>query len=127
MKMADFVRLKKLITLATSDNDYEALGSFRRATEIIRAYGFTWEEILDKRVTVLAEVEMVSENTISIEEELTDADFELAINSATGSFRDTLSSIYEQWQNGTLSPRQIEVVRNAAERAAERRPAGRWR
>lgn len=144
MKLNDFQRLKRLMALATSDNDHEALQSFRRATEIIRAHGFTWAEVLDRRVTVLSEVEAATEDTSvpgrdhfartyqqqpRVEDYgLTDGDFELALDGAGGSFRDTLLSIQAQWSNGgRLSPRQVEVVREAAERGAERHPGGRMR
>lgn len=141
MKLTDFQRLKKFMELATSDNDHEALAAFRRATEVIRAHGFTWAEVLDRRVTVLSEVEAATEDTSvpgpdrparprprEEADGLTDGDFELALDGAGGSFRETLLSIQAQWENGgRLSPRQVEVVRNAAERGAERHPGGRVR
>lgn len=57
-----------------------------------------------------------------------DGDFELAIGTADGSFLDTLESIHEQYERkGYLSDNQLQVVRDAAERAADRRSAERFR
>lgn len=127
MKTTDFVRLKKLMMLAANNtNDAEAIRAFRAATEIVRVHGYSWEQVMDRRVTVLSAVETGDESDTSAPKmegsvrtnDLDDRDFELALGNSSGSFRDTLESIYEQWESGrSLSPRQVQVVRNAAERA----------
>ena len=55
-------------------------------------------------------------------DEVSDADFELILDNSTGSFHDMIASIYEQWQDDReLSDRQIEVVQNAVSRLESRR------
>lgn len=123
MKVSDFLRLKKLMMLAANNtNDPEAIRAFRAATEIVRAHGYTWEQVMDRRVTVLSAVEAGDENESSApetrrENKLTEDDFETAMEGAKGSFLEMLESIYEQWESGRkLSPRQIQVVLNARDR-----------
>jgi hypothetical protein len=135
MKMADFERLKKFLTLATSENDNEALQSWRRATDLIRAYGFTWDQVMDKRIVVINGVQAAPEGSIGTHtpppmqaEPLEEEDFDMAMRGVTGDFLVTLESIYQQWQDGAhLSPKQVKVIRDAAERAACRHPGGRWK
>lgn len=130
MKISDFNRLKKMMMLAANNsNDAEAIRAFRAATEIVRVHGYTWEQVMDRRVTVLSSVEAGDESETSAPgrsgkppvstDGLEERDFELALlNIRSTTFRETLESIYEQWENDTpLSPRQIEVVRNAADKA----------
>jgi hypothetical protein len=143
MKLEDFSRLKKFLMLATSDNDAEALTSFRRATEVLRSYGFTWDDAMDRRIIVLSAVEAgdpadtgldeaasprpAGRRPAAADEEL-EQDFDMALRIAHGSFRDTLLSIQAQWEEqGWISDAQRQVVTDAAERAAERQPAGRIR
>ena|ERR1044071_2548577 len=117
MSIDNFRRLKKLLTLATSDNDNEALSSFRAATKLVASSGYTWAMVLDRVVSVVNEVEEAQE---SGDPDL-DAAFDLALRGARGDFRRTLESIREQHAaRGFLTPRQREVVLGAADRARMR-------
>jgi hypothetical protein len=134
VRLSEFQRLKKFLMLAANnDNDYEAIRAFRLATEIIRTHGFTWEQVMDRRVTVVSEVEVAEPQAEVFPPEapapdLTEADFSLALDGASESFADTVKSIREQWRGGRgLSPRQRSVVIRAAERAVGRHPGGRVR
>jgi hypothetical protein len=148
IKLTDFNRLKKLLMLAANNqNEHEAIGAFRAATEIVRTHGYTWEQVMDRRVMVVSEVEFAAEEepgalvppvpgttrrVVPSSEvkrlELDESDFEMAMRDARGPFLDTLTSIHEQWERtGRLSPRQRQVILDAAERAAERHPGGRVR
>lgn len=135
MKSTQFEQFIKLMQLASSDNDAEALAALRRAQRTLADAGFTWEMILRRQVTVLSEVEPGEEiglpdapSAANRDYELDESDFELAMDGTSGSFYDTLFSIYEQWERGDrLSPKQRQVVRDAAERAASRHPGGRVR
>lgn len=140
MNATEFRQLKKLMTLSVSDNDAEALASLRAAMKILARSGYTWEMALDRVIKVVDGFDDAEEVTTqeAVPQEATirdrspdsdmEAKFELALDEATGSFRDVLLSIHAQWEtSGRLSPRQRQVVEDAAERAAERHPGGRVR
>ncbi len=123
MSIDNFRRLKKLLTLATSDNDSESLSSFRAATKIVTSSGFTWEMIMNRMVSVVQEVEPTPAGDDDLE-----AAFDLALRNASGEFRGVLNSIREQYHaRGFVSPRQRAIVIGAADRVAERHPGGRVR
>lgn len=42
----DRVKLAKLLGLATSDNDHEAMGALRAANRLVKAENMTWEDAL---------------------------------------------------------------------------------
>lgn len=42
----DYARLQKLMMLATSENDHEALSALRKATFLVRQAGFCWADLL---------------------------------------------------------------------------------
>lgn len=44
--MLDRERLAKVLALTTSPNDSEALSAMRKANEIIKGEGLTWDEVL---------------------------------------------------------------------------------
>lgn len=125
MSVAEFGQLKKLLTLATSENDHEALASWRAATKLVAKHGYTWEMVLSRTVTVIQEVVPVVAGDAPDD---MDNMFDLALRGADGSFRETLLSIKAQYDaRGFLSPRQREVVEAAAERRVDRRSDGRVR
>src|SRR5690242_5540997 len=112
VNLKDFAQLKKLLTLATSDNDHEALAAWRQATAIVARNGYTWEMVLNRTVTVLSEVEPVPIE----DDDLSDL-FDRALRNARGGFRQTIESIREQYATrGFLTPKQRMVIENAAER-----------
>ena len=124
MSLDNFRRLKKLLTLATSDNDAEVISSFRAATRLVAQAGYTWEAVMDRVVSVVQEIEPAQE---AGDPDL-DAAFDLALRGARGNFRGTLESIREQYAvRGFISDRQRQVVMDAADRAADRHPGGRVR
>lgn len=106
MTPAAFARLKKLLTLATSDNDAEALASWRAATALVAREGATWDMMMDRRVPVVNEVEAAPINPI-----VTALEKALAANP-----RDpTLQSIAEQWcKQEYLTPNQHAYVMRKA-------------
>ena len=125
MTVTEFRQLKKLLTLATSDNDAEALACWRKATQMVARHGFTWEMVMDRLVRVVQEVEADPE---AAESEDSARLFDMALSGASGDFRSTILSIRDQLRTkGWLSDRQWQVVRDAADRAADKRPAGRVR
>lgn len=140
MTVTEFRQLKKLMMLSTSDNDAEALASLRKATALLLTHGHTWEQCLDRVVKVINEVEdgagygsgEISRQPAPRRTDDEDAEmdrlFEDALDGAAGSFRDTLLDMQAQWERQRwLSARQRQVVRDAAERAADRHPGGRVR
>lgn len=44
--MLDVKRLLKLLMLATSDNDHEALVAFRKATALLASHDMTWSDLV---------------------------------------------------------------------------------
>lgn len=122
MTLTELAQLKKLLTLATSENDHEALASWRKATELITKNGFTWEMILSRTVSVINEIEPAEDP-----DEMEDL-FDKALRGIEGSFRATILSIKSQYDSrGFLTPRQRQVVEEAAERTVDRHPGGRFR
>lgn len=123
MTVSEFGQLKKLLTLATSDNDHEALASWRKATALVARHGYTWEAVLNRVCTIVNEVEPMGDAPDEMEDL-----FDKALRGADGTFRDTLLSIKSKYDaRGFLTPRQREVVENAAERTVDRHPGGRFR
>jgi len=121
VKSSEFDKFVKMMALASSDSDGEALAALRGATKILVSHGYTWEMLLRRRVTIVNEVE--DGGTVD-----SDLEVDLALRGAAGSFRDTLLSIQAQYENGgSISPRQRAVVKDAAERAVSRHPGGRFR
>lgn len=120
MKLDDFRKLKKLLTLATTDNDHEALSAWRTATKIVIENGLTWEMVLNRVVTVLNPITGAPNGVDASDDEdvLSDEIFERALDrTKPGSFRDTLLSIQAQWENGRmLTDRQKATVMSAASR-----------
>ena len=55
--MFDYEKLAKLLSLASSDNDAEALSAVRTATQIVKKAGRTWEDILRVKPSVKANLE----------------------------------------------------------------------
>jgi hypothetical protein len=135
MTKAEYAQLRKCMARTTSDNDAEALASIRRANVLLTQHSLTWDKVFDRVVRVVDPMEFVEEsltahpasgssqrrgglsgNPPRTGDEDWERLFDLAMSSATGSFLETLESIYDQWQEkGWMSERQKEVVRNAAE------------
>lgn len=124
MKLSDFTKLKGLMALSNSDNDHEALGAIRAANRLLVTNALTWEMVFSRTVKVVNEVEADANDP---DDELTDM-FDKALLGAQGSFRDTILDIQSKYQtSGYLSPRQRQVVEDAAERYVERHGGGRVR
>lgn len=143
MTLKSFKRLKDLVMrAAATDSDAELVQSFRLATLHLATHGFSWAQALDRVVTVVNEVEEVDlssdmqevvHNSIQrfaktmVKDDL-ERLFEDAMDGASGSFLEMLESIHAQWEeSGSISPRQRQVVEEAAERHAEIHPGGRVR
>lgn len=120
MKLDDFKRFKGMMERTTSENDNEALVALRAANRLLARENLTWTRVLDRSVSVAVPFESRSTAEGQTDEEEMEALFDVALNKTkAGSFRDTLQSIYDQWQaNGRISPRQRQVVEEAAERNA---------
>lgn len=111
MTITEFRQLKKTMMMATSSVDAEALTALRHANTMITRHGYTWEQVLDRVIKVEVPIEAAAGG----DEDALNALFEEAMSNASGSFLETLESIYEQWENkGFLTPRQREVVERAA-------------
>lgn len=112
MTLADLRQLKKLLTLATSENDNEALSAWRAATRLIARDGATWAMVIDKQVQVVdpSGLDMVSDGLDSFV-------FERAFAAARGEQRAKISSIRAQWSRGeALTERQRAFVLAAVPR-----------
>lgn len=153
MTVREFEQFKKIVAqAAATDNDAECATFFRRATAMLSRHGHDWTAALNRviRVVDFGEVEAPPGTVAPPPQPQVNGrghgrhgtghqldtgrydgierDLELAIDDATGSFLETLESIRSQWEDDArLSDRQLEVVREAAERAANRYPGGRIR
>ena len=117
MKLNNFRKLKEIMARTFSDNDHESLASIRAANKLLSAENppLSWAKVLDRSVRV--EVPFEAADGAEADDS-TEALFDAALEGANGSFRDMLEDIYGQWQRThRLSPRQREVVSEAAERA----------
>lgn len=119
MKLDDFRKLKKLMEQTTSDSDGEAVNALRAANRILKRENLTWTRVLDRSVSIAVPFESAKTATGKIDEDDLDAMFEVALEHASGGFRDMLEDIHDQWERRrSLSPRQRQVVVEAAERAS---------
>ena|SRR5579863_1637267 len=126
LSLKEFGRLKACMARTTSDSDPEALASIRAANAILVAHALTWEKVFARTVTVVSEMS----GEVVTDEGGDDLDhvFEMALDGASGSFREMLLDIQAKHERGIpLTPRQMEVVREAADRSTDRRPTGRFR
>lgn len=136
MRLADFNRLKKLMSMTTSDNDTEALGAIRAANKILAGEPTDWEKVLTMKVKVMEPVEEAPGITIEqfaerhvkpaadrLEVEILDEAFDdLRRSELRGNFADLIHSIEQQFRSGRqLSHRQKQVVLEAAEKERSRR------
>lgn len=120
MSLDDFRKLKGIMNRTFSDSDNESLNAIRLANKILTKYDINWERVLDRSVQLDVPVESMAEATGEIDPDDMERLFELAFEGTRrgSGFYDTLQSIHEQWETRHhLSPRQHEVVKNAAERA----------
>jgi hypothetical protein len=118
VKLDDFKRLKGMMDRTTSENDNEALVALRAANRLLARENLTWTRVLDRSVQLAVPFESRSTAEGQTDDDEMETLFDAALNGTkVGSFRDTLQSIYSQWQaNGRISARQREVVEEAAER-----------
>ena len=119
MKLADFERLKSLMRMTASDNDNEALQAIRAANRLLmRDHGLTWDKVFARTVTVVSEIEAAPPDidaASDADDELDRAFQRLVDTLRPSGFRDTVLSIHAQYQrNGSVSPRQREMIINAA-------------
>jgi len=129
MKLKDFLLLKKLMQLTTSESDAEALQALRRANAILSQNSVGWERVFDRLVTVVADVEPAPVDDLSTEAERRAENSEILaafeIVEATnpkGDFGDFIQSLREQWDaKKSLSPKQRDALRKAAQRVNEDR------
>ncbi len=114
MSLKDLSQMKGLMALSNSDNDGEALNAIRAANRLLVKNGLTWDMFFRRTVTVMTEVEAVSDG----DEDIINDAFEEALRDAHGTFRETLLSIQAQWsRTHHLSERQRRVMLDAASRA----------
>lgn len=117
MKLDDFKRFKGMMEMTTSTNDHEALTALRSANRLLEKEKLTWTRVLDRSVSVDIGFESAASAQGRTDEDEMEALFEAAMRNAKGSFLEMLEDIHEQWETRhSLTPRQREVVVEAAER-----------
>jgi hypothetical protein len=110
-----FLQLKKLMQLATSPVDAEALGALRKANAILAAAGVDWQRVFERCVTVTHEVEAAPDEWPDAER-IAQA-FAVVEESAKGNFAEFVASLRAQWgEKGWLSPAQKEALFKAEAR-----------
>lgn len=127
MKLADFTRLKKLMTLTFSDNDHEALAALRAANAILARETLDWFRVLDRVIQIVPEVETAAPrteppasnrrtNAREIEEAFADL-----YGADLGDFEEFITSLRRQWrERGSLSDKQRAILLKAANRERSR-------
>lgn len=129
IKLAEFLRFKKFMSLTTSDVDAEALAALRQANKVLAANSLTWEMVLSKVVKIDGpEIEEFTQpNNGDPQDEdkvrarvraaaIDDALQKVLDNTAAGSFRDFILSLEEQWRskNWLTAPQREALFRAAA-------------
>lgn len=120
-------RLTKLLKLAASENDHEALGCIRAATRLLKENDMTWEQVLagEERVINVSIVRTTEPADFDQPPHLSDTVMiDLMFRSIyaqprTGneSFWGWLDDVHEKWQRyGRLSQGQYTGVRNTYRR-----------
>lgn len=127
LSLKEFHQLKLLMARTTSPEDGEALTALRMANKILETHGLTWAKVFSRTVTVISE--LTGQPIPATGDEELDRLFQAALEgTGEGSFREMLLDIYSKHEAGvTLSPRQRQVVEDAAGRVADRHPGGRFR
>src|SRR6266576_6365331 len=103
MNTKEFKNLKDfLMRAAATDSEPEMVQCFKRATLLLATHGYTWAQAMDKRVTVVNEVE-ADPHDAEVQSHTTPHDdldrlFEDAMAGASGSFLETLESIHSQYE-----------------------------
>lgn len=122
MKVADFVQLRKLMMMTTSASDNEALTAIRKANEVVRRSGVTWEDVFARLVTVEPGVEAAPAESGGDPDAGPSAAYlaellEEASEGAHGSWLDFVSSLSEQFEaTGRLSRGQVEALERSRDR-----------
>lgn len=128
MRMRDFLLLKKLMAMTTSDADAEVLMAIRQANLMLSKEGLTWETVFSRTVTVVNEFEAAPDQIdepatkagssvrIDPEAERIDAAFAAIDDAGTrGSFGDFIESLRDQWEKRrSLSDKQRAALFKAA-------------
>lgn len=122
--MMPFERAKfvKLMMVATSANDHEALAALRKANAMLAAENLNWEEFLFARSGVphyLTKTKMKGAG-VQPREKFSGPDvsrkLDALLRDAQGSFGDFVASVKEFYDtNGFLTERQHEAISNAFE------------
>lgn len=138
MKLDTFKRLIKFMMLTTSDNEHEASGAMKMANTILAQENLTWERVLNRSVTIIADVEENPDRERTHDRsqdrtptrpapqrshtrELDDAFEILSVADLNGSFGDLINDIHHKYLQGVaLSFKQREVVLKAAQKEQEK-------
>jgi predicted lipid carrier protein YhbT len=119
MKLSDFTKLKGCMRLTESPVDAEALAALRKANELLRANGHTWESVFARLVKIDVPIESVLEPK---DERLVIEEAFAAIEDADprGSWADFVASVREQWDSrGYLTAPQREAILKGAARGKQ--------
>lgn len=135
VKMEDYKKVRKLMQLATSDNDAEALAALRKANAIWASYGIDWERVFARVVTVVNEFEPAPPGQFDDassqgrrfdpEGDKKKADIEeafrlLADEKLSRGFGGFIDSLRTQWEDkGKLTTGQFDALMKAAQVARE--------
>lgn len=134
LTITERTKVHQLLAMTASDNDGEVLNAIRAVNRILKAKEVHWLDFLGAGAPNGPSTDPASarpeppkkpaQKTRTVADEIDEA-FEDILETATGTYRDTITSIHEQWElTGSLSERQREVVINGAERARRWGAAG---
>lgn len=145
LTVSQYNTFKKFMQLTTSENDAEALVALRKANDVLAKQGVTWQQVLDKLVTLATDepmggvdnfdrneegdrhptpgrgrvVDKGEEIAASQKIEAINAAFRAVENGAVKkgtSFYSLLMQFKDQWETRNfLSPKQTAILLKAAE------------
>lgn len=124
ISLKDLDLLKKLLAMTGSANDAEALSAARRANELLKRNGLTWEMVLQRTVTVRVEVPMgdpVGAPREGTMEDKVRKAFDYLRGVDLGKFKEWVDDVERQFtESGYLTPNQRAPLFTAVRRQMEK-------
>lgn len=122
-KASDFEIFIKLMMMATSDNDQEALTALRKANAKLAAINRNWEELLRGKVTTIdfpdappmgGDLKTSSSRGPQYTDPFITTMLDDLMRSVSGGFRDFVSDINRFWEEkGFLTEKQYQAIKKS--------------
>ena len=126
MSVKTFGTLKRVMQLATSDSDHEALAALRKANQLLREAGVDWQRVFERCVRVGVEVEEAPDDEAPRSADrrqaaIREAFEEVEASDPRGGFADFVASLKSQFERtGRLTANQEEALFRSVKKAGRR-------